>query len=122
MRQWYLLGDLYERAGDLPRAREYFERVGKADPEAFDVAERLRGLGPVTAAATPADASAERSTRAAEGRQHGRLNVHPLRRIRRAVRRSVSSWMQERAPGPVLSWSAGESSVVVVVVGGGAEP
>ena len=46
VRQWYLLADLYERAGDLPRAREYFERVFRADPEAYDVAERLRGLGP----------------------------------------------------------------------------
>jgi tetratricopeptide (TPR) repeat protein len=46
LRQWYLLADLYERAGDLPRAREYFERVLRADPEAYDVAERLRGLGP----------------------------------------------------------------------------
>lgn len=46
IRQWYLLGDLYERAGDLPRAREYFERVRKADAEAYDVEVRLRGLGP----------------------------------------------------------------------------
>jgi len=46
LRQWYLLADLYERAGDLPRAREYFERVLRADTEAYDVAERLRGLGP----------------------------------------------------------------------------
>jgi tetratricopeptide (TPR) repeat protein len=46
VRQWYLLADLYERAGDLPKAREYFERVRRADPEAYDVAERLRGLGP----------------------------------------------------------------------------
>jgi tetratricopeptide (TPR) repeat protein len=46
VRQWYLLADLYERAGDLPRAREYFERVFRTDPEAYDVAERLRGLGP----------------------------------------------------------------------------
>jgi tetratricopeptide (TPR) repeat protein len=46
IRQWYLLGDLYERAGDVPRAREFFERVRRADPEAYDVAERLRGLGP----------------------------------------------------------------------------
>ena len=34
-------GDLYERAGDLPRARELFERVDEADPGAFDVADRL---------------------------------------------------------------------------------
>ena len=46
LRQWYLLADLYERAGDVPRAREYFERILRADPEAYDVAERLRGLGP----------------------------------------------------------------------------
>jgi tetratricopeptide (TPR) repeat protein len=46
IRQWYLLADLYERAGDLPRAREFFERVRRADPEAYDVADRLRGLGP----------------------------------------------------------------------------
>jgi tetratricopeptide (TPR) repeat protein len=46
LRQWYLLADLYERAGDLPKAREYFERVLRVDAEAYDVAERLRGLGP----------------------------------------------------------------------------
>jgi tetratricopeptide (TPR) repeat protein len=46
IRQWYLLADLYERAGDVPRAREFFERVQRADREAYDVAERLRSLGP----------------------------------------------------------------------------
>ncbi len=46
VRQWYLLADLYERAGDVPRAREFFERVRRADPDAYDVSERLRGLGP----------------------------------------------------------------------------
>ena len=46
VRQWYLLADLYERAGDVPKAREYFERVFRTDPEAYDVAERFRGLGP----------------------------------------------------------------------------
>ena len=46
IRQWYLLADLYERAGDVPEAREYFERLFRTDPEAYDVAERLRGLGP----------------------------------------------------------------------------
>jgi tetratricopeptide (TPR) repeat protein len=45
VRQWYLLADLYERAGDVPKAREYFERVFRSDPEAYDVAERLRSLG-----------------------------------------------------------------------------
>jgi predicted TPR repeat methyltransferase len=45
VRQWYLLADLYERAGDVPRAREFFERVQRVDPEAYDVTERLRALG-----------------------------------------------------------------------------
>jgi tetratricopeptide (TPR) repeat protein len=44
LRQWYALGDLYERAGDIPRARELFRRVATHDPEAFDTAERLRSL------------------------------------------------------------------------------
>ncbi|HEY3941014.1 MAG TPA: tetratricopeptide repeat protein [Acidimicrobiales bacterium] len=46
LRQWYALGDLYERAGDMPRARELFGRVARADPEAYDASERLEGLGP----------------------------------------------------------------------------
>jgi tetratricopeptide (TPR) repeat protein len=46
VRQWYVLADLYERAGDVPRARQYFERVARADPGAYDVTERLRNLGP----------------------------------------------------------------------------
>lgn len=45
VRQWYLLADLYERAGDVPRAREYFRRVVAADPEMSDAAERLAVLG-----------------------------------------------------------------------------
>ena len=46
LRQWYALADLYERAGDLPRARELFSRVLRAEPDAYDAAERLEGLGP----------------------------------------------------------------------------
>jgi tetratricopeptide (TPR) repeat protein len=46
LRQWYALGDLYERAGDLPRARELFLRVLAVDPDAYDVAGRLQTLGP----------------------------------------------------------------------------
>jgi tetratricopeptide (TPR) repeat protein len=45
LRQWYVLADLYERAGDLPRAREVFARVCRADPDAYDVGERLAALG-----------------------------------------------------------------------------
>lgn len=46
LRQWYALADLYERAGDLPRARELFLRVARTDPEAYDLRDRLASLGP----------------------------------------------------------------------------
>jgi tetratricopeptide (TPR) repeat protein len=45
LRQWYVLADLYERAGDVPRARELFARVAALDPELADATERLRALG-----------------------------------------------------------------------------
>ena len=44
VRQWYVLADLYERAGDIPRARELFARIDSAEPGAFDVRQRLRAL------------------------------------------------------------------------------
>jgi tetratricopeptide (TPR) repeat protein len=44
LRQWYFLGDLYERAGEVPKARELFARVAALDPDAFDVRARLRSL------------------------------------------------------------------------------
>jgi thioredoxin-like negative regulator of GroEL len=40
----YALADLYERAGDLPRARELFTRVAASDAEFVDVESRLRAL------------------------------------------------------------------------------
>ena len=45
LRQWYALADLYERAGDVPRARELFMRVAQADRDAYDVQTRLEALG-----------------------------------------------------------------------------
>jgi tetratricopeptide (TPR) repeat protein len=45
IRQWYVLGDLLERTGDVPRARQLFARVAVADPSAYDVDERLDELG-----------------------------------------------------------------------------
>lgn len=45
VRQWYVLADLLERAGDLPRARELFARVVEADPELADATRRLAALG-----------------------------------------------------------------------------
>jgi len=44
LRQWYALADLYERGGDLPRARQLFARIAQADPGALDAPERLRAL------------------------------------------------------------------------------
>jgi tetratricopeptide (TPR) repeat protein len=44
LRQWYALADLYERAGDVPRARDLFNRVASVDPDAFDVRGRIRAL------------------------------------------------------------------------------
>jgi tetratricopeptide (TPR) repeat protein len=44
LRQWYALADLYERAGDIPRARDLFNRVASIDRDAFDTRERLRAL------------------------------------------------------------------------------
>jgi tetratricopeptide (TPR) repeat protein len=61
VRQWYVLGDLYERAGDLPRARELLERVYRADPEAYDVADRLAALGGGRPRRRRAPASGERA-------------------------------------------------------------
>jgi len=45
LRLWYALGDLYERVGDIPRAREHFGRVMASDRGLADVAERLNNLG-----------------------------------------------------------------------------
>ena len=44
LRMWYSLADLYERAGDVPRAREMFTRITTRDSEFVDVAERLAAL------------------------------------------------------------------------------
>jgi tetratricopeptide (TPR) repeat protein len=44
LRQWYTLADLYERAGDIPNARELFGRIVRAEPDAFDVRDRLRAV------------------------------------------------------------------------------
>ena len=44
LRQWYALADLYERAGDLPRARELFTRVASFSPDLFDTEDRLAAL------------------------------------------------------------------------------
>jgi tetratricopeptide (TPR) repeat protein len=45
LRLWYALADLYERAGEIPRARSLFLRIRKHDASFADVAERLAALG-----------------------------------------------------------------------------
>ena len=44
LRQWYVLADLYDRAGDIQRARELFLRVAHHEPDYADVRERLSSL------------------------------------------------------------------------------
>jgi len=44
LRLWYALADLYERAGDTPKARELFKRLIASDPDFADAAERAAGL------------------------------------------------------------------------------
>ncbi|HEX6238003.1 MAG TPA: tetratricopeptide repeat protein [Acidimicrobiales bacterium] len=44
LRMVYALADLYERAGDLPRARDLFARIAESDPDFVDVDARLRAL------------------------------------------------------------------------------
>jgi tetratricopeptide (TPR) repeat protein len=45
LRRWYALADLYERSGDLARARRVFGQIIDVDDQFGDVAERLAALG-----------------------------------------------------------------------------
>lgn len=45
LKQWYVLGDLYDRAGDVVRARQFFARVVAADAGYADASDRLAALG-----------------------------------------------------------------------------
>lgn len=44
LRILYVLADIVERAGDVPRARQLFRRVADADPGFADVQQRVRAL------------------------------------------------------------------------------
>jgi tetratricopeptide (TPR) repeat protein len=44
LRIWYALADLYERAGDVPKARQLFSRIAAVDPDFVDVRARFRNL------------------------------------------------------------------------------
>ena len=45
LRQWYVLGDLSDRSGDVMAARRWFGLVAEHDGEFADVQDRLRWLG-----------------------------------------------------------------------------
>jgi tetratricopeptide (TPR) repeat protein len=45
LRQWYVLGDLYDRVGDPISARRWFGAVAAHDADFGDVAARMRTLG-----------------------------------------------------------------------------
>jgi tetratricopeptide (TPR) repeat protein len=44
LRMWYVLADLYERAGDVPRAREFFQRIVAVERNFADARDRIRSL------------------------------------------------------------------------------
>jgi len=44
LRRWYMLADLYERAGDNARSRRLFADIVRADPNFGDAAERATSL------------------------------------------------------------------------------
>jgi tetratricopeptide (TPR) repeat protein len=72
LRQWYALADLYERAGEIPRARELFARVAEGDPELADARNRLIDLGRGRAAGSSRSTSARDRSRSssASGGEH----------------------------------------------------
>lgn len=45
LRLWYALADLYDRVGDLQRARRGFTRIANVEPGFVDVEDRLAALG-----------------------------------------------------------------------------
>lgn len=45
LRRMYALADLYERSGDLARARGLFREIAVEDPDFVDVVDRVRALG-----------------------------------------------------------------------------
>ncbi len=46
LRQWYVLGDFYERAGEMQKAIAIFVGINKASPGIYDVTERVAELLP----------------------------------------------------------------------------
>jgi uncharacterized protein HemY len=44
LKQWYVLADLYDRAGDVRRARDMFRRIAAVDARYADVTQRIASL------------------------------------------------------------------------------
>ncbi|MEY2567874.1 MAG: hypothetical protein QOE35_2403 [Actinomycetota bacterium] len=44
LRLLYALGDLYERVGDIPKARDLFRRIAEKDRDFYDAADRAKAL------------------------------------------------------------------------------
>jgi tetratricopeptide (TPR) repeat protein len=45
LRQWYVLADFYDRAGDTVSATRWFQQIAAQEPHFADVRDRLRSLG-----------------------------------------------------------------------------
>ncbi len=45
LRQWYVLGDLHDRSGDIIKARRFFGMIAEIDADFADVPDRLRSIG-----------------------------------------------------------------------------
>ncbi len=45
LRQWYVIGDLFDRSGDVVKARRWFGVVAEVDRDFADVVDRLKALG-----------------------------------------------------------------------------
>lgn len=45
LRQWYVLADFYDRAGDTVAATRWFQQIAAREPRFADVRDRLRSLG-----------------------------------------------------------------------------
>ena len=77
LRVAYALADLYERAGDVPKARQLFRIVAAADPELGDVEARLAAA----LAARRRFATLRRRRAPAELRQPGAARCHTPRTV-----------------------------------------
>ena len=45
LRQWFVIADIYDKQGNVIKARQFFERIALHDRQFVDVAERLATLG-----------------------------------------------------------------------------